>query len=830
MLSSRWIWLLAACLFPTVSAADEQQKSADSAQLFRTRIAPLLQQSCLKCHSSDKTEGGLNLSTHAGLLKGGESGPAVDLANPQASLLLQAVRYEGPQMPPTGRLAASQVQDIETWVQSGLPWPADLQQLQSAPLRRAPEVNEETKKHWSFQPIRKPPVPAAASWGRNEIDAFIAAGLQARGLTANPPADPRHLVRRAVYNLTGLPPTPEQIKHYVASPTPENWATLVEQLLQSPHYGEHWARHWLDLVRYAETNSYERDGAKPFAWRYRDYIIDAFNRDLPYDRFLTEQLAGDELPQPTPDSMIATGYYRLGRWDDEPADPELAFFDDIDDIITTTGQTMLGLSINCARCHDHKIDPLPQRDYYRLLAFFRGVRRYGVRSEQSVQEASLIQIDRPEDSTVHAAAVLRYENDLKTVDRDLQKIENKVTADFSGVERDDFQYQMNRVAIVEKRRGTLLTDDEVQRYTRLTDRRKQLAENRPTGIAQALCVKETAGELPPVFVLQRGNPASPAEQVQPGFPAVLSPPEPQLEASHNPATSGRRLALAKWITSPENPLTARVMVNRIWQYHFGRGLVRTSSDFGFQGQAPTHPELLDWLAAEFIARGWSVREMHRLIMNSAVYQFSSAGNPQALDQDPLNDAFWRVEMRRLSAEEIRDSVLAASGALNLQKMFGPSIYSSIPDEVKAGQSRPGSGWGQSSPEEEFRRSIYIHVKRSLKDPLLENFDAADTDQTCPVRFVTTQPSQALGLLNSAFSQQQAARFAERLDQLQLQTDAQWLQAAVEFLLQRTPSAAETTLLSELLQRLQTEDGLPPAQARRAVCLTLLNLNEFLYLD
>lgn len=258
------------------------------------------------------------------------------------------------------------------------------------------------------------------------------------------------------------------------------------------------------------------------------------------------------------------------------------------------------------------------------------------------------------------------------------------------------------------------------------------------------------------------------------------------------------------------------MVNRIWQYHFGRGLVRTSSDFGFQGQAPTHPELLDWLAAEFIARGWSVREMHRLIMNSAVYQFSSAGNPQALDQDPLNDAFWRVDMRRLSAEEIRDSVLAASGALNLQKMFGPSIYSTIPDEVKAGQSRPGSGWGQSSPEEEFRRSIYIHVKRSLKDPLLENFDAADTDQTCPVRFVTTQPSQALGLMNSAFSQQQAARFAERLDQLQLQTDAQWLQAAVEFLLQRTPSAAETTLLAELLQRLQTEAGLQPAQARRCL--------------
>ncbi|MFM8725100.1 MAG: DUF1549 and DUF1553 domain-containing protein, partial [Planctomycetaceae bacterium] len=562
----------------------------------------------------------------------------------------------------------------------------------------------------------------------------------------------------------------------------------------------------------------------------RDYVINAFNSDLPYDRFLTEQRAGDELPDRNPDSLIATGYYRLGRWDDEPADPELALYDELDDIITTTGQTMLGLSINCARCHDHKIDPLPQQDYYRLLAFFRGVRRYGVRSEQSVREASITEIDRPEESSLHSAAVQRYEDELRTVQKDLRKIEEQVRSDFSGVEQDDFQYEMNRVAIVEKRRGRLLSDQEADRYKRLTDRRKQLSENRPRGIAQALCVKETPEELPPVFVLQRGNPGSPAEQVQPGFPAVLSPPEPQLLPSHNPNTSGRRLALARWITSPANPLTARVMVNRIWQYHFGRGLVRTASDFGFQGQAPTHPELLDWLAAEFIARGWSVREMHRLIMSSAVYQFSSAGNPVALASDPLNDAFWRFDMRRLSAEEIRDSILATSGALNLQKMFGPSVYSEIPDEVKAGQSRPGSGWSKSAPEDEFRRSLYIHVKRSLKDPLLENFDAADTDQTCPVRFATTQPSQALGLLNSDFSQQQATRFAQRLDQLNLPTDSQWLQAAVACLLQRNATDSELLLLTELLQQLQTQEQLTPQQSRRAVCLTLLNLNEFLYLD
>ncbi|MFO0175800.1 MAG: DUF1553 domain-containing protein, partial [Planctomyces sp.] len=274
----------------------------------------------------------------------------------------------------------------------------------------------------------------------------------------------------------------------------------------------------------------------------------------------------------------------------------------------------------------------------------------------------------------------------------------------------------------------------------------------------------------------------------------------------------------------------RVMVNRIWQYHFGRGIVRTTSDFGFQGQPPTHPELLDWLASEFIARGWSVREMQRLIMNSAVYQFSSAANTAALEKDPLNDAFWRFEMRRLSAEEIRDSVLAASGALNLQKMFGPAVWTDIPEAVKAGQSRPGSGWGKSPPEDEFRRSIYIHIKRSLKDPLLENFDAADTDQTCPVRFVTTQPSQALGLLNSDFSQQQAARFAERLNAMNLPSDDAWLQAAFHCLLQRAAADSELRLLNDLLQQLQTQDRLSALQSRKAVCLALLNLNEFLYLD
>ena len=789
---------------------------AEHLAAFEVEVAAILEANCLKCHSGAEPKGGLDLTRRAAILTGGESGAAVDLANPAESLLVKAINYDGYEMPPTGQLSPQQIESLTNWVKNGLAWPKELKALHFEAPREPPRVNEQTKQHWSFRPVVKPQAPeVAGDWAKNDLDRFIQKQLQDHGLTPNAQAGPRELVRRAYYDLTGLPPEPEAVEAFAADPSPQAWVALIDELLESPHYGEQWGRHWLDLVRYAETNSYERDGAKPFVWRYRDYVIQAFNSDKPYDQFLTEQLAGDELLHETPDAIIATGYYRLGRWDDEPADPELAYYDDLDDIVTTTGQTMLGLSINCARCHDHKIDPIPQTDYYSMIAFFRGVKRYGNRSHESVLEA----------------AVEQFERELKNIERDLATIEEKAKADFSGVDNDEFAFEANRVRLIEKREGGLLTDKEVNRYRGLTNRRDKLRENRPTGMAQALCVKEDVAGMKPTYLLMRGNPQSPGEEVHPAFPSVLSPPEPEIvPLAAGAVSSGRRKALAKWMTSPANPLTSRVMANRLWQYHFGRGIVRTSSDFGFQGSKPTHPELLDWLAAKFVEDKWSIKSMHRLIMNSATYQMSSAGREEALAKDATNDNFWRFEMRRLSAEEVRDSILWANGTLNADRMYGPSIYTKIPAEVKAGQSQPGSGWGHSSPEDEARRSVYIHVKRSLLDPILESFDMADTDQTCPVRFATTQPTQALGLLNSEFILAEATVFAAMLQEAHPDAlDAQ-VRTALQRVTQRPPTDAEVTRGLQLISTLQNEQNMTAEQARKYFCLVALNLNEFVYLD
>lgn len=816
----------------SVNAGPLQEFSDEQVQRFENDVIPILEANCLKCHAGREPKGGLDLTSRETMLKGGDSGAAVDLTNAADSLLLKAVNYDGYEMPPTGQLSPKQIETLTKWVTEGLAWSKDGKPIHFEAPREAPKVNEETKKHWSFQPVRKPSPPkVSGDWAKSEIDAFIFSQLQEKGLTPNPRAEARELVRRASYDLTGLPPNSETVEAFAANPSPEAWAKLIDDLLASPHYGEKWGRHWLDLVRYAETNSYERDGAKPFVWRYRDYVIQSFNSDKPYDQFVIEQLAGDELPQPTPDSIVATGFYRLGRWDDEPADPELAYYDDLDDIITTAGQSMLGLSIHCARCHDHKIDPIPQSDYYSLVAFFRGVRRYGVRSGESVMENSVTEISRPEDSGLHKAAVEQHQRELKNIERELKEIEDRVKADFSGVENDEFAFEVNRVRLIEKRKGGLLTEQNVNHYRHLTNRRNELRERPPTGMAKALCVKEDVAGMRPTHVLLRGNPGAPGDEVLPAFPSVLSPPAPEIAPLPEGAvSSGRRTALAKWLTSPTNPLTARVMANRIWQFHFGRGIVRTSSDFGFQGSKPTHPELLDWLASQFVEDGWSIKTLHRRIMNSAAYQMSSRGNEEAAAKDATNDSFWRFDMRRLSSEEIRDSILWANGTLNLDRMFGPSIFTRIPDEVKAGQSQPGAGWGVSSPEDAARRSIYIHVKRSLLDPILESFDMADTDQTCPVRFVTTQPTQALGLLNSQFILEQAQLFAKMAADQHPDSLESQVEMALQRVNQRRPTAEEVARGLQLIEALEKQDGLSPENARKYFFLVTLNLNEFLYLD
>jgi len=740
-------------------------------EFFERKVRPLFAEHCFSCHGEEKQKGKLRLDSPAAIRTGGESGAVIVAGKPHESRMILAVSYkdEDLKMPPKTRLAERQVADLTEWVKLGAPMPTNDAPVVASASKRDFQITAKDRAHWAFQPLRRPPVPKTIhrdGADSNPIDAFILARLRAKGITPNAPATKRELMRRAYYDLTGLPPSPAEVEAFLADQSPRAWEKLVNRLLDSPRYGEKWGRHWLDLVRFAESNSYERDNPKPHAWRYRDYVIRSFNNDKPYDRFIREQLAGDEFPTPNDEAIVATGFYRLGIWDDEPADKDLALYDGLDDIVTTTGQVFLGLTIDCARCHNHKIDPIPQQDYYRLLSFFHHV--------------------------------TPYQNSGPTVEVPL-----------------------------------------------------------PSNAAnKALAVTETVTNMPATFVLLRGNPRVKGDRVEPGFLEVLGGGEPDfLPTSFRGKTSGRRSALANWIASAKNPLTARVMANRLWQHHFGRGLVRSPNNFGLQGDAPTHPELLDWLASEFINPsvtasrqsaairadnddgalprrgygGWSMKHMHRLIMTSQTYQMSSRGRADALKADPANDLFWRFDMRRLTAEEIRDSILAINGSLNL-KMFGPSVYVDIPKEVLAGQSMPGKNWGNSPSAEQARRSIYIHVKRSLLTPILESFDVAETDRSTPVRFSTVQPTQALSLLNSDFLNHQAEVFAAHLRREAGDDLRKQVRLGLYLVTSRRPTAAEVKRGVRLVESLRADKSTTQEAALKYFCLMALNLNEMVYLD
>jgi mono/diheme cytochrome c family protein len=833
-------WLLFSWMtVPAMAVAEETSPAAEGVTFFTEQIEPIFARHCYKCHGNGEAKGGLSFYTRESLMQGGDSGVPVDLEKPAASLMLEALNYESYEMPPDGQLPREQIDLIAKWIELGAPMPVrtDAREVHDD---GPPPINEQTRNHWSFRPLQRPEVPEVddPDWSRNPIDAFLFARLQEQGLRPNPPADRRTLIRRLHYNLLGLPPTPEEVEAFVSDPSPDAYENLVDRLLDSPHYGEHWARYWLDVVRYAESNSFERDNPKPFVWRFRDYVVRAFNEDKPYDRILLEQLAGDELPEVTRDSVIATGFYRLGPWDDEPADPKLALYDELDDIITTTAQGFLGLTLNCARCHDHKLDPVTQADYYRFLAFFRNVKRYGIRSDQSVHERSVRSIATPEEKRRLAKEIEEYEENVRMLRQQLDVVEEWIQKHLVAGEKDDFQNDSVRQEIIRKYIGEHITEEEFNEYAETRQRWSNLRNRPPRSAEQALCIKEHGPDPPSTHVLIRGNPGAEGDVVEPAFPEILSPPEPEIVPPEHEESSGRRLALAKWIASPENPLTARVMANRIWQWHFGRGLVRTPNDFGLQGDRPTHPELLDWLAAEFIERGWSIKQMHRLILLSNAYRMSSGRTERPPDEqrphpglsaDPQNNLFWRFDMRRLRAEEIRDSILAVNGSLNREKMYGPSMYPEIPQAVLAGQSMPGHNWHTSIPEEQDRRSIYIHVKRSLTVPLLAAFDVPETEFTCPARFATTQPTQALGMLNSEFLNRQARVFADEVSHLADDTAAR-VRLALERTLQRPPHEQEVTRGVELIESLQRDHGQSAEQALKNFCLLALNLNKFIYLD
>lgn len=775
---------------------------------FSRDVQPLLAKRCYSCHGPDAGEGGLHLHQHKAALAELESGArAIVPGKPDESELLARVSAddESVRMPPEGKpLTEAEIEVFRRWIADGAKW----------------------EEHWAFAPRTLPTVPPVKNveWVRNPIDAFILAKLEARSLEPAPPADRRTLARRLYYDLTGLPPSPEELARFVNDDRSEAYEQLVDELLNSPQYGERWARHWLDLVRFAETNSFERDGPKPNAWKYRDYVIRSLNADKPYDQFVREQLAGDELAVVTPETITATGFYRLGTWDDEPADPAQSFADEMDNLVSTVGQAFLSLTVNCARCHDHKIDPIPQADYYGLVAFFADVTPYGTRADEKTN--SQWRLTPPEVSAQIAAISDRAEK-LNQQREELEKlgIVRMAAEDQRKTEGEE------RAAVLAEKLPQLLTPGEYREYQDVVAELESIQEQLPSREPESVLALATC-EMPPLVthVHQRGNPHALGDVVEPRYPELFGDGPPViLPPAEGARSAGRRRVLAAWITAPGNRLTARSIANRVWQHHFGRGIVRSPNNFGRLGAPPTHPELLDWLAQWLVEHDWRLKPLHRLIVTSSTYRMSSAAKPQAIAVDPANDLYWRFDMRRLSAEEIRDTVLATTGTLNLD-MFGPSIYPELSAEVLATQSEPGKGWGESSAEERARRSVYIYIKRSLIPPTLSAFDFPDTDTSCEARFITTGPAQALSMVNGDFLNEQAGLLADRVVREAGDEPREQVAHAVQLALGRSPTEDEIANGVALLDLLQTKHGKDVREALRYWCLTVLNLNEFVYLD
>jgi hypothetical protein len=731
-------------------------------------------------------------------------------------------------------------------------------------IARPPADKDET--HWAFVPVRRPEPPPVsdATWSRDPIDRFVRARMETEGIKPVGAADRRTLIRRLYLDLIGLPPTLDEVRTFLEDRSPDAVAKVVDDLLARPQYGERWARHWLDVVRYAESNGYERDGAKPHAWRYRDYVIDAFNRDKPYNRFVTEQLAGDEAEGSDAMAQIATTFLRLGTWDDEPADQMVDRYDQLDDVMGTAATAFLGLTLRCARCHDHKFEPFSQVDYYRMLAVFQPLKRpqddrtdldrpVGTEAELAMYhagmakaEAELAQVWERIEGLTRPEIDRLFEPSEKAKDGKLPgrtPLPPELGKALQTEPSKRSQHQRNLVkffaAPLEAEIRRIASEEVKAALKLLDDRTAAIKAAQPKEPPRAYIWYEDGPKAPPTHVLKRGDPTRPGVVVEPGVPAILAarPPGPPMPTA---LSTGRRLWLSRWLTGPGSPLVARVIVNRIWQFHFGEGLVPSSNDFGVMGDPPSHPELLDWLAHEFVASGWRFKPLHRMIVLSQTYQQSSSFSPEAARIDPRATYLWRWRPRRIEAETIRDAMLAVSGRLN-PRMGGPSFYPTLPREVLEGQSRPGEGWGKSDDLEQSRRSIYIFAKRSLAVPELEILDAPDTTSSCERRMVSTTGPQALTFLNGAFIYEQARHFAARLVAGAGQSPKDQVERAFELALGRPPRPEESQAALEFLTEQQrqiaadaatAEAGADPRADRRkaleAFCLVIMNMNKFVY--
>ena len=762
--------LLVLGLFVTSLRAEEP--------FFTSQVAPILEKHCVRCHGGEKTKGELDLSSVKGFRSGGESGDVIEPGKPGESLLIDMIAGDDPEMPPQGaKLSKQQVAVLKKWIASGAAWPEKLTLT----------AKREKGDWWSLLPLKKPAVPQTKSaWPRNPIDAFVSRKQEQKGLTPAPEADRRTLIRRLTFDLHGLPPLPEEIAAFVKDADPQAYEKLVDRLLASPRYGERWARHWLDVVHYGDTHGYDKDKRRPHAWPYRDYVIRSLNHDKPYGRFVREQLAGDVLSPNDPDGVIATGFIVAGPWDfvghvelrEGTHDKNISRNLDRDDMVTTTMTTLTSLTIHCARCHDHKFDPMTREDYYGLQAVFAGIDR----------------ADRP----------YKIDQQVETQRKAFgkQRAELRAKKEAAKKEKSDTSEIEKQITAVEKLLKKLPAP--------------QLVYAAASHFNKTGNFSPTSGKPRTIHLLERGSLKMPGKVASPGAVNCL-PDLPARFTLENPDDEGqRRVKLAEWITDSRNPLTWRSIVNRVWHYHFGSGIVDTPSDFGRMGSLPTHPELLDWLAADFRDNGQSLKRLHKLIVTSATYRQASVHQERNAKIDSGNQFLWRMNRRQLEAEALRDAVLTVSGQLDTT-MYGPGfdLFGFINDHS------PHYLYDQHNPDDPrgLRRSIYRFIVRSVPDPFMEALDCADPSLNVPVRNSTLTALQALALLNNKFMVRQAEHFAARVSQ---ESDDLTIQVATAFrlALSRPPTVAEQRTLTAYAKR----------QGLKNTCRLLFNANEFLFVD
>ncbi|MDA8743169.1 PSD1 and planctomycete cytochrome C domain-containing protein [Rubripirellula amarantea] len=788
------------------NAPSTGEPTAEQIRFFETSIRPLLSDHCYECHNDETSEGDLRLDSLSGMLTGGKAGPAVVAGKPQSSLIVTAISYRDSElrMPPEGKLSDQQVADLTRWVEMGAPHP-DRGKVKVA-LPRGTVDLAAGRKHWAFQPLNDSTMPRSdesANTLANPIDAFIGDQLDRNELIPLGRADKRTLIRRATFDLIGLPPTPEEIEAFVADESETAFDVVVDRLLNSPHYGERWGRHWLDVARYADSNGLDENAAHGNAWRYRDYVVQSFNEDKPYDQFVVEQLAGDLLDSGDNSELrhqrlIATGYLLLGPKVLAEADERKMEMDIVDEQIDTIGRGLMGMTLGCARCHTHKFDPIEHADYYALAGIFKSTKT--MESFKTVARWNEVLIADSDE-------MARKNEHERIVTEAKQKIDTRIAA----AKRELTPTKGETVPEDIEKRFPEATRSELKE---LRDQLEQLEASAPE-MPTAMAVVD--GVVADVAIHIRGSHLTLGETVPRRFPRVFAKDAQPLL----PSDSSGRLEFARWLIDEDHPLTARVMVNRIWRWHFGKGLVPTVDNFGLRGEPPTHPELLDWLAVQFIQNDWSIKSMHRLIMLSETYRRSSSFDANNAKVDSDNRYYWRCDVRRLEAEAIRDSLLAVSGTLD--RTMGGRLLATPNRELVFNHTST-----DTSNYDTRRRSIYVPVIRNHLYDMFQLFDYADASVLSGNRNTSTISPQALFLMNSEFMTSVSNSMAERFSGADVDRD-QRIARLFNEAFGRSPTETEVQQANDFLAQFQTEGNeVSPKHAWQALCQAIVSSSEFVY--